>query len=91
MKLKVLFFIVIVFPLFLMAQPFAKKNKSDISKDKVLYTVGYTHLDTQWKWDYHTTVDEFIRKTMIIAKKEGDDIGYYKLLLMILQTMNTIK
>jgi len=39
-------------------------SKVDLSKDKVLYVVGYAHLDTQWRWDYATTIDEFIRNTL---------------------------
>lgn len=36
----------------------------DLSKEKVLYCVGYAHLDTQWRWDYPTTIDRFIRDTL---------------------------
>lgn len=36
----------------------------DLSKDKVLYTVGYAHLDTQWRWDYTTTINEFLKNTL---------------------------
>jgi len=36
----------------------------DLSKDKVLYCVGYAHLDTQWRWDFCTTIDRFIRDTL---------------------------
>ncbi len=32
--------------------------------DKTLYVVGYAHLDTQWRWDYVTTIDEFLKNTM---------------------------
>jgi alpha-mannosidase len=39
-------------------------QQSDLSKDKVLYTVGYAHLDTQWRWDYQTTINEYIWNTM---------------------------
>ncbi|MEW6363792.1 MAG: glycoside hydrolase family 38 C-terminal domain-containing protein [Acidobacteriota bacterium] len=39
-------------------------TKVDLSKDKVLYVVAYAHLDTQWRWDYATTIDEFIRNTL---------------------------
>ncbi len=38
--------------------------QADLSKDKVLYTVGYAHLDTQWRWDYQTTINEYIWNTM---------------------------
>lgn len=36
----------------------------DLSKDKVLYCVGYAHLDTQWRWDFCRTIDLYIRETM---------------------------
>lgn len=38
--------------------------KYDLSKDKVLYCVGYAHLDTQWRWDFPTTIDKYIRDTL---------------------------
>ncbi len=38
--------------------------KYDLSKDPVLYTVGYAHLDTEWRWDYETTINEFLKNTM---------------------------
>ena len=36
----------------------------DLSKDKTLYLVGYSHLDTQWRWDYTTTIDQYIKATL---------------------------
>lgn len=45
-------------------QPLENRQKYDVTKDKVLYTVGYAHLDTQWLWDYPTTINEFIKYTM---------------------------
>ena len=44
------------------AQP--QKVSYDISKDRMLYTVGYAHLDTEWNWDYPTTINEYILNTM---------------------------
>ncbi len=32
--------------------------------NRALYAVGYAHLDTQWRWDFVTTIDEYIRATM---------------------------
>lgn len=43
---------------------FAEQPQFDLSKDKVLYCVGYAHLDTQWRWDFCTTIDKFIRDTL---------------------------
>lgn len=48
----------------LFAQPTDKREKYDISKDKVLYTIGYSHLDTEWNWEYPTTINEYIKTTM---------------------------
>ncbi len=48
----------------LSAQPTEKRQKYDISKEKVLYTIGYAHLDTEWNWDYPATIDEYIRNIM---------------------------
>ncbi len=51
-------------PLSIFAQQMNKREKYDVSKDKVLYTVGYAHLDTQWNWDYPTVINEYIKNTM---------------------------
>ncbi len=47
------------------AQPLENRKPYDITKDKVLYTIGYAHLDTEWNWDYPTTINKFIRNTMV--------------------------
>jgi alpha-mannosidase len=36
----------------------------DLTKEKVLYCVGYAHLDTQWRWDYAKTIGQFIKDTL---------------------------
>jgi len=64
MKQKSILLIMLFLPLYLLAQPLAKQKKVDLSKDKVLYTVGYAHLDTEWLWDYPTTINEYIKNTM---------------------------
>ncbi len=51
-------------PFLMFAQPLEKREKYDISKDKVLYTIGYAHLDTEWNWEYPTTINEYIKNTM---------------------------
>lgn len=33
-------------------------------KSPTLYLVGYAHLDTEWRWDYPTTIREYLPKTM---------------------------
>lgn len=42
----------------------AGQAKPDLTKENVLYVVGYAHLDTQWRWDYQTTINEFLKKTL---------------------------
>ena len=36
----------------------------DTTKDKNLYVVGYSHLDTQWRWTYPQVIREYIANTM---------------------------
>jgi alpha-mannosidase len=37
----------------------------DLSKAPgTLYVIGYAHLDTEWRWDYVTTINEYIRNTL---------------------------
>ena len=55
----------LLFPVLLFAQQIDKREKYDISKDKVLYTIGYAHLDTEWNWEYPTTINEYIKNTMV--------------------------
>ena len=38
--------------------------KYDISREPVLYTVGYAHLDTEWRWDYPETINQYIKATL---------------------------
>ena len=64
------FFTVILALIFnsgLMAQPESNpvtSSRYDLSKEPVLYTVGYAHLDTEWRWDYEETINKFIRATL---------------------------
>ena len=46
------------------AQPLSNMKPYSIEKDRLLYTVGYAHLDTEWNWDYPTTINELILNTM---------------------------
>jgi len=52
----------LLFPFLLQAQ--SAQPKHDLLKGRVLYTVGYSHLDTEWNWDYPTTINEFIKNIM---------------------------
>jgi alpha-mannosidase len=36
----------------------------DLDRDHVLFLVPYAHLDTQWRWDYRTTIDVYLRDTL---------------------------
>ncbi|MCX6247597.1 MAG: alpha-mannosidase [Bacteroidetes bacterium] len=38
--------------------------KYDISREPVLYTVGYAHLDTEWRWDYPETINKYLKATL---------------------------
>src|SRR5438445_9157847 len=39
-------------------------EKPDLSKQPTVYTVGYAHLDTEWRWEYPQVINEYLRKTM---------------------------
>jgi alpha-mannosidase len=39
-------------------------EKPNLSKEPTLYTVGYAHLDTEWRWEYPQVIDDYLRKTM---------------------------
>lgn len=41
-----------------------KLYRCDPHKDKVLYSVGYAHLDTQWRWTYQDSINTYIPNTM---------------------------
>jgi len=36
----------------------------DPATQPTLYVVPYAHLDTQWRWDYPTTIDEYLPSTL---------------------------
>src|SRR5205807_2536637 len=37
---------------------------TDLSKQPTLYAVGYAHLDTQWRWEYPQSIEEYLSKTL---------------------------
>ena len=39
-------------------------GQSPDPKKPTLYVVGYAHLDTEWRWDFPTTIREYLPKTM---------------------------
>jgi len=47
------------------ATPAAKTAGPDLAKQPTLYVVGYSHLDTEWRWDYVTTINQYIKATML--------------------------
>lgn len=42
----------------------AKQNPPDLTKEPTLYVVPYAHLDTEWRWDYPTTIREYLPATL---------------------------
>ena len=36
----------------------------DLSKQHVLYLIGYSHLDTEWCWNYPQVINEFVSNTL---------------------------
>src|SRR5215210_7172213 len=36
----------------------------DLTKEPTLYVVGYSHLDTQWRWEYPQVINEYLPSTM---------------------------
>ena len=53
----------LLLPLCAVAQ-LADGVKYDITKEKCLYVIGYAHLDSEWNWDYPTTINEYIKNIM---------------------------
>jgi alpha-mannosidase len=39
-------------------------SHTDLSKTPTLYVVNYAHLDTEWRWEYPQTIQEYLTKTM---------------------------
>lgn len=36
----------------------------NMATDKLVYTIGYSHLDTEWNWDYPLVINEYIKNIM---------------------------
>src|SRR5512138_1741171 len=36
----------------------------DVNNGRTLYTVGYAHLDTEWRWSYPMSIREFLPDTL---------------------------
>ncbi|HKS71803.1 MAG TPA: glycoside hydrolase family 38 C-terminal domain-containing protein [Terriglobales bacterium] len=57
-------FLLPLIPFFLLGVMYSQDATIDLSKQPTLYTVGYAHLDTEWRWEYPQVIDEYIRNTM---------------------------
>jgi alpha-mannosidase len=42
----------------------AQTPPPDLSKEPTLYVVAYSHLDTQWRWEYPRSINDYIPKTL---------------------------
>jgi len=40
------------------------QGQTDLGKEPTLYVVAYAHLDTQWRWEYPRTINDYLPKTM---------------------------
>ena len=60
MKLKSFFLFLVCFS----SASFAHEVGHTLYTDKTLYVTGYAHLDTQWRWDYVKTINDYIVNTM---------------------------
>lgn len=63
-KLKTLIPLCSLVPLLSLAQPDGRIKPYDINNDRLIYMIGYSHLDTQWGWDYVRTIDECLKNVM---------------------------
>ena len=52
-------------------------DEPDLTKQPTLYVVGYSHLDTEWRWEYPQVIDEYLRKTMEENFKLFDKYPHY--------------
>ncbi len=42
----------------------AQRTPPDLARQPTLYVVPYAHLDTEWRWDYPTTIREYLPATL---------------------------
>ncbi len=42
----------------------AQRTPPDLTRQPTLYVVPYAHLDTEWRWDYPTTIREYLPATL---------------------------
>jgi len=48
----------------LSAQQAGPGSLPDLTQEPTLFVVGYAHLDTEWRWDFETTIREYLPKTL---------------------------
>jgi alpha-mannosidase len=41
-----------------------RPTEPDLTKQPTLYVVAYSHLDTQWRWEYPRVINDYIPKTL---------------------------
>jgi alpha-mannosidase len=46
------------------AQDRSSQRLPDLTREPTLFVVGYAHLDTEWRWDFVTTIREYLPKTI---------------------------
>lgn len=46
------------------AQDAPAQRFPDLTREPTLFVVGYAHLDTEWRWDFETTIREYLPKTL---------------------------
>lgn len=66
-KINLLLLLSLIFSLVQNIKAQSPQDHTDynIERDRLLYTIGYAHLDTEWNWDYTTTINEYILNTMV--------------------------
>jgi alpha-mannosidase len=47
-----------------LAPPYEPRSAPDLAKNRTLYVVNYAHLDTQWRWGFPLTVNQFLPDTV---------------------------
>jgi alpha-mannosidase len=45
-------------------KPVSSAPAVDLAKQPTLYIVGYAHLDTEWRWEYPQSIQEYLSKTL---------------------------
>ena len=62
--MKKLFLAALFAPFMLASAQKPQSSQADLDRTPTLYVVGYAHLDTQWRWEYPKTINEYLRNTL---------------------------